>query len=611
MGRILIKSLPPLIALPIALSVNMFGPAGGGYFLIACIFYGLYPLAAQIWRELYKNKRVDLGLPVILTILLLVYIGELRTAGFFVFLILLGGLFKDYVVWRVKKSVENISGSLPSTALLKNAGGTIEIQISEIKKGQTIALKAGSRVPVDGVLLSGYAVLDESVVTGESKHIEKKKGSKLIAGSINIGDYSEMLASETSANSTIAQVKKLVEEAQSKNAPLSRFTAVYAKATVAITLILCVVYYLAAGDILQSIALWIALVPVIFAIIVPVSTTLGISTLARHGILIKNAEMVENLTKINTVVFDKTGTLTNGRPEVAEILPSPGFDDKDILRLAASVEKYSEHHLGEALVRKAEKENLALNPAENSKTAKGMGIEAVSGNKHILLGKREYINNAGIAIDEKFSDLAQKSAESGRSAVFMAVDGRLAGIFFIEDAIRENAKNVVAELKNMGFAVIMLTGDSKAAAKKIAASLGIENFRAECLPADKIGFLGTLKKEGKKIAMVGDGINDAPALAAADIGIAMGLRGVGLTLEAAGAVLINDDLAVLPRSIRSSRQIFSTIKGNLAIATVIHFITAGLVVSGNIGILGSTLWHQLSSVLVLLNTSRLFRLGKK
>ncbi|MDP2668746.1 MAG: cation-translocating P-type ATPase [bacterium] len=611
MGKILIKSLPPLIALPIALSVNIFGQAGGKYFLIACIFYGLYPLVAQIWRELYKNKRIDLGLPVVLTILLLVYLGELRTAGFFVFLILLGGLFKDYVVRRVRKSVENISEALPGTALLKNADETIEIQISEIKKGQTIALKAGSRVPVDGVLLSGYATLDESVVTGESKHVEKKKGATLIAGSINIGDYAEMLASGTSANSTIAQVKKMVEEAQSKNAPLSRFTTVYAQATVATTLILCAVYYLAAGDILQSIALWIALVPVIFAIIVPVSTTLGISILARHGILIKNAETVENLTKINTVVFDKTGTLTNGRPEVTEILAAPGFSDKDILRIAAGVEKYSEHHLGEALVRKAEKENLEPSPAENSKTAKGMGIEAVSGNKHILLGKREYINGAGIAIDEKFSDIAEKSAESGRSAVFMAVDGRLAGIFFIEDALRENAKNVVAELKRMGFAVIMLTGDGKAAAKKIADSLGIENFRADCLPADKISFLGTLKKEGKKIAMVGDGINDAPALAAADVGIAMGLRGIDLTLQAAGAVLINDDLAVLPRSIRSSRQIFKTIKGDLIIATVMHLITAGLVVSGSIGILGSTLWHQTSSVLVLLNTSALFRLGKK
>lgn len=604
----LIKSLPPLIALPVAFILKSAGINGGEYILLACVIYGLYPLVAQIWRELHTNKRIDIGLPVVFTILLLIYLGQLNTAGIFVFLILIGGLFKDYIIWRVKKSVEDISAGLPSTALIKQGEKTVEIKITEIEKGQIITLKSGSRAPVDGLLLYNSAQFDESVVTGESKPVEKKNGSVIIAGSINTGDYAEMSATDTSVDSTIAQVKKMVKEAQAKSAPLSKFTNTYSQATIAVTLILCGIYYLISQDILQVIALWIALVPVIFAIIVPVSTTLGISILSRRGILIKSAEAVENMTKINTVVFDKTGTLTNGHPTVSEILPAYGFEIKDILRIAASVEKYSEHNMGGAIVNKAENEKIEIISASEYKAEKGRGVEALCDGKRIRLGNAEYIASAGINIDENYISKTKIFEESGISAVFMSVNGKFAGIFLIEDTVRNNAREIVADLKRIGCKIIMLTGDSNAVATKIAKDLNIDEVHAECLPADKMNFLSELKKSGRKIAMIGDGINDAPALAAADVGIAMGLHGVDLTLESASAVLINNDLAVLPKSILSSRKIFKTIKTDLIIATAIHLITAALVVNGNVGILGSALFHQLSSTLVLLNTSSLFRL---
>ena len=582
---------------------------GGSFLLALSILFGLYPLAAQIFSELRKNKRIDLGLPVVITILILIFLGDLKTAGLFVFLILLGGFFKDYILWRVKESVEGISKALPNAAFVKTGGGTVEVKIEEIRKGQIVELRSGARVPVDGVLLAEHAPFDESVVTGESRPVPKKKGDRLVAGAINLGDYAEMEAAETSANSTIALVQKLVREAQSRSAPLSKFTNVYAELTVIVTVVLCATLYLATHNLIQALALWIALVPVIFAIIVPVSTTLGISILAKHGILIKSAEAVENLTKIDLIIFDKTGTLTKGKAEVTGILPVSGWDHKALLGLAASAERYSEHHLASAIVRKAEEEKVELAAAQQPKSVKGKGITALCGEKRILLGNRLFLIDSGIKIPDDILNQVLEREEAGSTAVFMAVDSSLAGVFLIADAIRENAPSVVQKLRQMGLGVMMLSGDNEKVARKIAADLGITDVRAECLPQDKIAQISGLQKSGHKVAMVGDGINDAPALAEANVGIAMGLRGVDITLESAQAVLVHDDLAVLPEVIRSSRRIFKTIKIDLFIATAIHVGTGWLVVVKMIGILGSTLMHQASSALVLLNTARLFRLG--
>ncbi len=610
MKKIVLRSLLPSLALAASLLLVALKTPWPQYILAAGILFGLYPLLSQVWNELYKNKRIDLGLPIVATIFILIYLDQQKTAGIFVFLILLGGFFKDYIIWKVKRSVEDVSESLPQTALQKTGTETVEIKISDIEKGDIIALKAGARVPVDGILHSESALFDESIVTGESRRISKKNGDRLVAGAINTGGYAEMTASETSANSTIAMVKKLVKEAQSKSAPLSRFTTLYAQVTIAVTLILCAIYYFIILDIVQVLALWIALVPVIFAIIVPVSTTLGISILSKNGILIKSAEALEDLTKIDVIAFDKTGTLTTGNPAVTKIYASPEFGEEKLLRLAASVETYSEHHLGEAVVRKAHEDKILLSPATDLKTARGRGVEGICEEYHIVLGNLGFVTGVNIFIPDEILAVAREEGTAGNSAVFMAADNKFAGAFFIEDATRKNARLVVKELRQKGFAVIMLTGDSANVANKIAKDLGIEDVRAGCLPQDKINHIINLKKESKKVAMIGDGINDAPALAEANVGIAMGLRGTDITLEAAEVIFILDDLAALPKIIKSSRKIFGTIKSSLVIATAIHFVTAGLVIEGSVGILGSTLLHQVSSLLVLLNTSRLFRLGK-
>jgi len=610
MKKIIYAFLPLVTLAAVALILSFFSFSWINYLLITSAILGLVPLVYENFSSL-KAKRIDLGFPVLVTIIILVVLEEFRLAVIFVLLILLGQAFKEYILWRVEESVKSISKSLPDMAFVKKDREVIEVKISEIKRGDTVIIKAGSRAPVDGVLLTAGASFDESVISGESKPVTKREGDKLIAGAINLSDYVEMRAIDTSENSTIAQVHKLVKEAQLRSAPLSRFTNRYAEITTAVALVLVVLVFLVWRNVLQALALWIALVPVIFAIIVPVATTIGISLLAKRGILIKHAEALENLTKIDTIVFDKTGTLTKGSPEISEIVTFSSFDQKELLRLAASVEEYSEHHLAQPILRKAKKENIELLPVKEVHVLKGKGIVAECDKNKISIGSQEFMRESGVVIPDDVVRDVQSREEIGESAIFVAADKRLIGIIFVADKIREGAKSVLKQLEKMGFKSIILTGDNKIVANKIAKELDITEVHSELSPEDKIGFVQGFKSKNRKVVMVGDGINDAPALAEANVGIAMGLKGVDITLESAQAVLINDDLAMLPEIVNSSKATFKIIKDDLFIASTIHFLVAALVIFNVIGILGSTIFHQVSSALVLLNTMRLFTKGQK
>ncbi len=609
MKKIIYTFLPLIMVAAVALILSFFSFYWINYLLIASVILGLAPLVHEIFSSL-KAKRIDLGFPVLVTIIILIVLEEFRLAVIFVLLILLGQAFREYILWRVEESVKSISRSLPDTAFVKKDREIVEVKISEIERGDTVIIKAGSRAPVDGVLLTEEASFDESVISGESKPVTKREGDKLIAGAINLSDYVEMRAIDTSENSTIAQVHKLVEEAQSRSAPLSRFTNRYAEITTAVALVLVILVFLSWRNILQALALWIALVPIIFAIIVPVATTIGISLLAKRGILVKNAEALENLTKVDTIVFDKTGTLTKGSPEISEVVTFSSFDRKELIRLVASVEEYSEHHLAQPILKKAKEENLELLPVRDVHVLKGKGIAAYSDKNKISIGSQEFMRESGVVIPDDVLRDAQSSEEAGESAIFVASDKNLVGIIFVADKLREGAKSVLKQLEKMGFKLIILTGDNKIVANKIAKELDITEVHSELLPEDKIGFVRRFKSSDEKVVMVGDGINDAPALAEANVGIAMGLKGVDVTLESAQVVLINDDLTTLPEIVNSSKKIFKIIKDDLFIASTIHFLVAALVIFNIIGVLGSTLFHQASSALVLSNTMRLFSKGK-
>ncbi len=557
-----------------------------------------------------RHKRLDLGFPIIITVIILLILASYLTAAVFVLLILSGELFREYIYKRVQDSIRDISRSLPDTAWLKREQ-PVEVKISEIKKGETVIVKSGGRVPVDGILQTEMTAMDESVITGESRPIEKKRGATLVAGSINLGDYLEMIASDVSTNSTIAQLHKLVDEAKSKNAPLSRFTTHYAEVTSLVALFSTIILFLVRHNLYQALALWVALVPMIFAIIVPVATTVGISLLAKRGILVKHAAALENLTKITTIVFDKTGTLTKGTPELQEIIALGEFTQPKLLQVAASTEQFSEHELARPIIEKAASEELPKENITEPHVVEGRGITAKWGGKIVAVGNRQLLIDEKIPVSSQDLATAEAREENGSTAIFVAIGGQLAGIIFLADQLRSEAKTTINNLRHLGLKTAMLTGDAKKVADKIAGEIGIDQVRAELSPQDKISIINQGKDTQEKIAMVGDGINDAPALAGANVGIAMGLEGVELALDSAGVVLVNNNLSLLPDAIVSSKKIFRVIKTDLVVASAIHFGVALLVIFNVIGILGSALFHQLSSAVVLINTMRLFSINKR
>lgn len=570
--------------------------------LIISVILGLFPLMREVFVSL-KEKSINLGFPIIFTVIILMYLEQVRIAAIFVVLILSGQLFKSYITLRVKQAITDMTKSLPNTAFLMTDSELREIRIDEIKTGDTLVVKAGGRIAVDGVLLETEGTFDESVISGESKPVVRIKGEKIIAGAINLGDEIKYKASGTSQNSTIAQIQNLVKESQSKTASLSKFSDRYAKVTSVVALILVILIYLLHQNLLQALAVWVALMPVVFAIIVPVATTIGIALLAKKGVLVKNAEVLENLTKVDTVAFDKTGTLTKGKPEIEKITTVPPFSQSQLLQIAASLEEYSEHHLAESILSQAKTQNLSLLPASNTHIVKGRGISGFIDKREVLIGNSKFLEESKIII----SGFKQQDV----TTIFISVEGKFAGIISFTDQVREEAKDVIRVLKNIGVRTIVLTGDSKDIGKKIALEVGIEEVYSELKPEDKISLIQKLQKEGKKVAMIGDGINDAPGLAQADVGIAMGLKGVDITLESAQIVFVNDDLERLPDIIKSSKSIFAIIKANLILASTIHGFTAILVMTSLISILGSAIFHEISSFLVLANTMRLFTIASR
>jgi heavy metal translocating P-type ATPase len=567
------------------------------------LFAGSIPLAKDIYSGLIR-RQIPLEFPVLFTLLALSIMNRMDIASIFLLLILAGHIFRLLIQKKVQDSVLSLAQYLPVTAWKKIGGELVSVSPSTLLPGDEIIVKPGERVPVDGVLSGERGTVDESVITGESRPVEKIHGQKLVSASINIGSPIQVTVTTSSSQSTLYQMQKLVEESQRQSNPLSLFTTRYAGWTSVSSLIVVSFYYLWKKDIDQSLALWISLVPMIFAIIVPVSTTIGISLLARRGILVKSSEVLENVTKVDTLCFDKTGTLTQGTPLVLAIITN---DNKEqILDLAASLERYSEHSLARPIIDLFEKTVRHWLPVKEIRVLEGLGMEGTWEGHQIVLGNRHMFLKKGWDIPVYLEARAKEKEDEGATPVFLGWDHNVRGVILIADRLRPEAPQVLKRLSSQGYRTIMLTGDISGVSRNIAREAGVLEYHAELSPDAKVAIVQALRDSKKKVMMVGDGLNDAPVLARADVGVAMGLRGVDLSLEAAGVVLVRDDLNTIPILLNKAHTTFSTIRANLYMASVIHLCGAFLVITGQIGLLGAALLHQISSGIVLLNTARLF-----
>lgn len=568
----------------------------------AAIIYGLYAIA-QIANGHHEYAH-DL---------------YFESAGTIIALILLGKYLESVTKGKTSESIKKLMGLAPKTATVIQDGKEMEIPIDEVETGDIILVRPGEKIPVDGVVITGRTSVDEAMLTGESIPVEKNPGSKVVGASINKNGTIEFKATRVGKDTTLSQIIQLVEDAQGSKAPIAKMADVisgyFVPIVIAIAIIAGLAWYISGESAVFSLTIFISVLviacPCALGLATPTAIMVGTGKGAEHGVLIKSGGALETAHKIETVIFDKTGTLTEGKPVVTDIITTNEITETELLRLSASAETGSEHPLGEAIVNKAKEEKLELTLAEDFEAIPGHGIAVVIDGKRMLLGNEKLMLEQNIAIT--LQENSDRLAEEGKTPMLVASDGKFLGIIAVADVLKESSVRAVEALHKMGIQVAMITGDNKRTAKAIAKQVGIDRVLAEVLPQDKAEEVKKLQLEGKKVAMVGDGINDAPALAQADIGIAIG-SGTDVAMESADIVLMRSDLMDVPTAIELSKRTIRNIKQNLFWA--FGYNTAGIpIAAGLLHIFGGPLLNPMiaaaamafSSVSVLANALRLKR----
>jgi Cu+-exporting ATPase len=493
------------------------------------------------------------------------------TSAMIIALILLGRFLEARAKGQTSSAIKKLIGLQPKTALVIRDGKEAEIPVESVQIGDLILVRPGQRVPVDGVVRQGSPAIDESMVTGESLPVEKKEGDEVIGATINRTGSFQFEATRIGKDTTLARIIRLVEEAQGSKAPIQRLADIIASyfvpVVIGIAIITFIIWYFAGPApsltfaFLNFIAVLIIACPCALGLATPTAIMVGTGKGAEQGILIRNAEALERFYKIDTLLFDKTGTLTLGEPDVTDIIAVPDISEDELLALAASVEHDSEHPLGEAVVRAAQERKLSITRARDFRAVPGHGAAATVGRKDLLLGNLKLMQEHGVELQE-LDEKAAALREDGKTVIFLAIDKQAMGIIGLADTLKPDAAVVMAEIRRLGIEVVMVTGDNQRTAAAIARQAGIERVLAEVIPEKKAEEVKKLQDEGNIVAMVGDGINDAPALAQADVGIAIG-TGTDVAMETGDITLISGDLTGIATAVSLSRRTMRTIKQNL------------------------------------------------
>ncbi|MCP1451282.1 heavy metal translocating P-type ATPase [Priestia megaterium] len=563
----------------------------------AAYFYSLYSSLKSLGSSAHTNQ--------------LYY----ETSAILITLILLGKLFEANAKGRSSEAIKKMMGLQAKTAVVIRDGAEVEIPVEEVQKGEVVFIKPGEKVPVDGEIIEGQSALDESMLTGESVPVDKNIGDKVIGATLNKNGFLKIKATNVGRETALAQIIKVVEEAQGSKAPIQRLadyiSGIFVPIVVGIALLTFFVWYIwiAPGEFAPALEKLIAVLviacPCALGLATPTSIMAGSGRAAEYGILFKGGEHLEATHKIDTILLDKTGTVTNGTPELTDVRIAQGYEENELLQLVASAERLSEHPLAQALVAGIKNKGIEIQDPLSFEAIPGYGVKATVQKRELLVGTRKLMNQHKVNIDTALEEMTNLERE-GKTAMLVALDGKYAGMLAVADTIKATSKEAVSRLKEMGLEVMMITGDNRQTAQAIAMQAGIEHVIAEVLPEGKAEEVKKLQQQGKKVAMVGDGINDAPALALADIGMAIG-TGTDVAMEAADITLMRGDLMSIADAIEMSRKTISNIKQNLFWA--MGYNTLGIPIAA-VGLLAP--WvagaaMAFSSVSVVLNALRLQR----
>ena len=606
-------AIPMISGLLIVVSfvvARMFGSDGvGNIFMVAAAAVAGTPIVLKAAQAL-KVRVVGIDLLVSVAAVGAVIIGQFWEAAAVTFLFGVGHALEAATLNKTRSALAELIAVAPDVAVVMRQGQQVEVLAAGVLMGETVLVKNGAKVPVDGEVIAGTGALDEASITGESIPVEKSTGDKVFAGTVSKGGFLQVKATGVGANTTLGRIIHRVEEAQDAKAStqlfMDRLSAWYTPAI----MVLALVVGLISGDVVLALTLLVIGCPGALVISIPVSIVAGIGRAAKDGILIKGGEFLETSAKITAVALDKTGTLTKGRPQLTDVVVlDPSMNRAQVLTWAARAEAGSEHPLARPILAAAAAENLRITGLpEHTEPVPGKGITATTAGHRVLIGNLALLQQYGVPDTVGAAQAAQELAAAGRTPMIVAVDDAVLGVVAVADQVRPDAAQMVARLHKAGVKkVVMLTGDSSQVAGAIGAITGVDEVHSALLPEDKLTAVTRLQHQGHTVAMVGDGVNDAPALAAADIGVAMGAAGSAVAVETADIALMGDNLLKLPEAISLARRTVANMRQNIAIALITVSLLLLGVLFGGVTMAIGMLVHEVSVLVVILNAMRLLR----
>lgn len=568
------------------------------------------PILYGALTALFCEKTISSELLVSTAIVASVAIGEIFAAGEIAFIMAIGEILEDITVNRAKKGISQLIKLSPQQGckIIKENGKTTEkiVPIEEIYKDDILRVLPGEMIPVDGKIIFGNSSVDQSIMTGESLPIDKTIGDEVFCGTVNCDGSIDIIATKVGEDSSLQKLIKMVKEAEENKAPMQRIVDKWAGWLVPTALIIAVIAYFITSDIIRAVTVLVVFCPCALALATPTSIMAAVGQAAKNGVLIKSGEALEKMGKVNCIAFDKTGTLTFGKLKISDIITTSSATENELLKLACSSEKRSEHPLGKAIVEYGKKQNIEFLEIKDFKMISGKGISVKIENNKIYCGNSKFLQEQGIILDENIESILEKFRKQGKVSILVGKNKECIGIIALSDTIRPTAKEMVKKLKNMDTKVVLLTRDHKQTADYFAKEIGIENVYSELLPAEKVTYIKKLRKDGNKVCMIGDGVNDAPALKTADVGVSMASMGTDIAVEASDIALMGDNIEKIPYLRKLSAATIKTIKFNITASMVINLAAIILSVMGLLNPITGALVHNVGSVLVVLNAALLY-----
>ena len=590
--------------IPVRLSFLPFDPAW-----VTIVISGIPLLYLAIWRIIHNPgiSKISSALLICIAMFAAIAIGDLFAAGEVVFIMAIGALLEEATTNRAKKGLKNLIRLAPAKGRRLKEGKEEMIPAEEIRQGDILRILPGETIPVDGTIITGETSVDQSIMTGESLPVDKGAGEEVFCGTINRFGSIDISATKVGENSSLKKLIRMVQDAEKKQAPMQRIADKVASWLVPVALLIAILAYVFTGNIVTAVTVLVVFCPCALVLATPTAIMAAIGQATKHGVIIKSGEALEKMGKVDTIAFDKTGTLTYGRLDVSDLITfDETISETDLLSLAASAEARSEHPLGKAIVAYAKAKEAPLMEAAAFRMNAGKGIFAEVDNRSLLCGSEKFLKENGVSIDGEVQSTLERLRTQGKASVLVAEGPKSIGVLALSDVLRPEAKNMVSRLSDMHTRTVLLTGDHRKTADYFARQAGISEVRAELLPEEKVQSIERLQAENHKVCMIGDGINDAPALKTADVSVAMGSMGSDIAVDAAEVALMSDDLSKIPYLKRLSNATVKTIKVSITLSMCINFAAIVLSLMEVLTPTTGALVHNAGSCFVVLIAALLY-----